>query len=134
MTLDQRTLDILIGRGVMDEARVTARPTHRHCKTCGLVVLVALADDGPQTPGVRVTLDPRPLTTHGELQALMAGHLTYHATSGSIAWRDPITITARPADASEVHHTHTCTPTAYDRRETTPRVAVAGDYDRTIPF
>ena len=106
----------LIGKGAMDNQRVTATPTIRHCKTCGLAVLAALADDGPQTPGVRVTLDPRPLTTHGELQALLAGHLTYHRTAGSIAWRDPVTIKACPADHADVFHTHTHPPPTYDRK------------------
>lgn len=106
----------LVGKGVMDNQRVTATPTIRHCKACGLAVLAALADDGPQTPGVRVTLDPRPLTTHGELQALMAGHLTYHRTAGSVAWRDPMTIRRRPADRAQVFHTHAHSPPTFDRK------------------
>lgn len=108
--MDTRTQQLLVDRGVMDAQRVTARPTLRHCRTCRRAVLVALADDGPGTPGVRVTLDPRRLTPYGELVALTHGLDTYHHTGGHIAWRDPVTITRRPAGQTDVHHTHRCDP------------------------
>ena len=110
--MDQRTLDLLIDRGVIDHERVTTKPTHRHCRHCRRVVLAALADDGPNAPGIRTTLDPRPLTPLGELQALTAGLATYGHVGGLITWRCTIRIrTSTPGQKYNVHHTHTCTPT-----------------------
>ena len=133
--MDTRTQQLLIGKGVMDTQRVTARPTTRHCRTCRQVVLVALADDGPQVAGVRVTLDPRPLTPYGELQALMAGRLTYHHTGGHIAWRDPVLIARKPAHGMNVHATHKChSPLNAEHRETPPTYSVAHSDPTVIPF
>lgn len=113
----------LVADGTMTTDRVTTTPRVRHCRTCGVAVIAALADDGPRTPGIRVHLDYRPLTPLGELQALVLGLTTYHVTAGSVAWRDPITIARRPADRSVVHHRHVCQPL--------PPIAYATDHHAT---
>ena len=90
---------------------VTTKPTTRHCKTCRRVVLAALADDGPGVSGMRVTLDPRPVTPLGELIALSAGLATWAHIGGAITWRCTIRIrTSPPGTKYDVHHSHVCTP------------------------
>lgn len=133
--MDQRTLGVLVDRGVMDAQRVTARPTIRTCKTCGRAVLVALADDGPDVPGIRTTLEVRPLTTYGELVALTAGALTFAVRGGHVAWRAPTDITRTPADQAQVHASHSCTPApGIEYREIPRRMNIALADPAVIPF
>ncbi|WP_130012155.1 hypothetical protein [Serinicoccus sediminis] len=134
--MDPRALKHAIDQGHMDRERVTTTPTRRHCRACRRTVLVALADDGPQVTGIRVTLDPRPLTPLGELQALTAGLATYAHVAGALTWRCTIRIATTPASATyDVHHTHTCTPppgieyTTHSHQDT----FTARQYDH-IPF
>lgn len=107
--MDQRTLDYLIGQGVLDAERVTTKVTTRRCRTCQRVILAALADDGPDVAGIRANLDPRPLTPLGELMALTAGIPTYAVIDQRVTWRCTLRITASPAGtAYPVHHSHRC--------------------------
>lgn len=132
--MDTRTQQLLVGKGVIDRDRVTARPTTRHCKTCRRVVLVALADDGPDVVGIRATLDPRPLTPLGELQALMAGLATYAHTGGGIIWRDPASIKRSDATVRNVHHAHACNSPPVEYRATQAKNEQLRTDPTTIPF
>lgn len=134
--MDQHTLNLIVQTGRMDRDRVTAKPTHRHCTTCRRIVLVALADDGAHVAGIRTTLDPRPLTPLGELQALTTGHLTFGHVGSALTWRCRLRIRTSPAGSSyDVHHTHKCEPAPgieYAPPEKR-RAFIAPHYD-TCPF
>jgi hypothetical protein len=121
----------LIDTGTVTEDRVTNRPTLRRCKRCRAQTLTAIADDGPQAPGIRVDLDPHLLTTLGELQAITHGIATYADTGAGLTWRDPISIRRTPADARRVHHLHRCTPPPVHYRPT-PRATTVHTADPTV--
>lgn len=132
--MDTRTQQLLIGKGVIDTDRVTARPSTRHCKTCRRVVLVALADDGPGVAGTRVTLDPRRVSPKGELDALTAGLATFAHHGGGITWRDPVSISRADASTKKVHHEHACHSPPVEYQDTKKTAQEIDPTYSTIPF
>lgn len=125
MTMPRHIQTALINDGVIDEQRVSAKPTLRRCRRCGSQILAALTDGSARVPGPRQDCDPRPLTPLGELQALAAGLDTF--THGGVVarwltWREPAQITARPADTWDVHAEHRCDAPPLTHRPATRRV------------
>lgn len=59
-------------------------------------------------------LDPRPLTTAGEMAATLAGHTTFHVTNRYIIPRFATDIRRRPANTTGVYAPHQCGAHPYD--------------------
>ena len=138
MTMPQHLIEHLVETGVIDTDRVSAKARHRHCKDCRATVISALADDGPQVPGIRADVDPAPLTPLGELQATLLGRHTYLLAGGGLAWRHPSLIAAHPAGTHpdrSVHAAHACGKPNLDHTPHRPTVRAAVATDPTIaPF
>lgn len=119
----------LIDTGVMDEERVTAKPSRRTCQRCGSRIVAALVD------GTRADCDPTPLTALGELQALVAGVPTYTDGGTWMAWRSVNAIPYRPPNKWRVLPAHECGRFAFDYRiDPRPSNALFTPTPEGIPF
>lgn len=136
MTIPRHVQTMLLDTGVMDTDRVTARPRTRRCPDCRATVVAALADDGPQAPGIRATVDPAPLTPLGELQATLLHRATFLLAGGGMAWRSPTCITRLPAGTDPrrtVHAEHDC-GAVLDHTVQPPRYSVAATDPDNPPY
>lgn len=105
MGMNQRTRALLINQGVMTETGLTAKARHRHCKRgCGLVLLAGT------WLGLEAWCDPWPITTKGELDALMAGRHTYTYSTLTLGldFRGHHTIATKSPERYDVHAEHRC--------------------------
>lgn len=102
--LEPRTRAMLVERGVLTEAGLTAVAKYRHCRRCGLLLLAA------HWLGLEAWCDPWPLTPRGELDAVMAGRPTFTRMpiSEGLRPRDAYEIRARSPLTHDVHSEHRC--------------------------
>lgn len=90
----------LAAEGVYRDGLRRGRPTSRHCRRCGLVVLAAI---DPDVTNRTQALDALPVTAAGELAALLDG-------AESFEWRDyaPPEIEYRGSRASSENSADKC--------------------------
>lgn len=95
--------DQLVRDGHMTEGHVTRKVRPRRCKACRAACLAAIDDTGFES-----WVDPAPLTTQGELFALLAGRATFMTFGEELCFRDAGRISHRNADTIAVYAEHSC--------------------------
>ena len=137
MTLPTHIQTMLVGAGVMDTERVTGKARTRRCEGCRAPVVSALADDGPQVPGIRADVDAAPLTPLGELQATLLGRATFTRAGGGLTWRPASAMAALPAGSSSlrtVHAEHVCGAPPLDHLPAPTRVRTVDADPQNPPY